>query len=380
MAANKPAKKTAKKAAKKAAPKKPAAKNPQTPWRPGPGQWGKSPYPATPAPKPWQPGPGQWGQSPYPKPPTPPPTGGGPTAPPPGPGGTPTPTPPAVPLPPETVDFFALAQGMFPHLPRPMLQALADYWDEVGDGGLALGLLRANRKDLYDKYMPGIYRQDGTFRMSEVEYFETKAGYAETLRDFGYDPTRFESRFVELFEGEKSAVEFRDDLGALTAGVLRQADQIRAAYVEEFGAQAQTVWDLSDEALVLAHLDRGLGSEVMARNIDIAQVRGNAAVFGFQRDRGRAESLLNAGLQGQQAHQFYGEAARAVPTFQTLSARYMDTTDPFDLTDFEDAMVFLNPEDRRQAESLLAQERASFTQVGGYARSGDGAVTGLRQR
>ena len=43
-------------------------------------------------------------------------------------------------------------------------------------------------------------------------------------------------------------------------------------------------------------------------------------------------------------------------------------------------MVFLNPADRRQAESLLAQERSSFTQVGGYARSGDGAVTGLRMR
>jgi len=108
----------------------------------------------------------------------------------------------------------------------------------------------------YQQRFPGLYRADGTQRMTEAQYIQTEDSYRQVLRQFGRDETEMNSPqdFVGLFEGEVDANEFRDrmtvyqrvqesgrdvrDAFYVYAGMRLNEDDLYAAAVDPARAQA----------------------------------------------------------------------------------------------------------------------------------------------
>ncbi len=106
----------------------------------------------------------------------------------------------------ENRNWRADAAALYPWLTPALLDVFAEKWDETGDPTLALAYTRQHPE--YKTVFDGIYRDDGTLRMTESEYFSTKAGFTEAMVEFGIDPSGYESKYGDLFRNDVSASEF----------------------------------------------------------------------------------------------------------------------------------------------------------------------------
>lgn len=277
----------------------------------------------------------------------------------------------------EARDFLADAQALYPWLPAELLQIFAAAWDETGDANLALAYMRASAA--YERYFPANRREDGTFRYTEQEYFATRRGMEMLLADLGQNPAAYAERITQVIGGDVSLQEFGDRLNLLWDDVAQQIPQIRDAYVREFGLSAADP-DLTDANLFASFLNPGASLQELRVRVSNSQIVGQAGAQGFNRTFGRADTLRLAGLSGEEARELYGQAAIQVPTLSNLSARYYDTSDPFDLEDFEDALTGIDPAEQEHAKRLVAFERSVFTERGRVAQGEAGALAGLQQR
>lgn len=264
-------------------------------------------------------------------------------------------------------------------IPPALLGIFKDEYVRSGDINLALAAVRQSRD--YDTYYPGNRREDGTIRYSEGEYRSVVDSYADSLSDFGVNPDIYNRKFGELVAGDVSAQEFRGRVSALHDVIgLRLTDETsggawRQEFAEEFGVDPSKV-NLS--TVLGVALDPEIGQEVLERRISIVQLTANATRFGFDRTRRRAEALLNAGLQGEQAQQFYGTAAAQLPRLGAYAGRYNEGR--FGIEDFEDAFALGDVEDQARADRLQGREQSSFSRSGSVRQDQAGDLLGLQQR
>lgn len=104
-----------------------------------------------------------------------------------------------------TTDYRSQASVLFPWLTGGLLAIFAERWAETGDPSVALAYVRQSGD--YASVFPGIKRQDGSLRMTEGEYFSQRAGFRETLAEFGRNPSGYDSMFVKAVENEMGADE-----------------------------------------------------------------------------------------------------------------------------------------------------------------------------
>lgn len=103
-------------------------------------------------------------------------------------------------------DFLNEARAAYPWLTGQLLNEFVGFYSESGRGDTALARLR--QTSTYEQVFAGIKREDGSLRMREDEYFADKAGFSETLREFGLNPAQYESQYVNLFKNDVRAQEF----------------------------------------------------------------------------------------------------------------------------------------------------------------------------
>lgn len=262
-------------------------------------------------------------------------------------------------------------------LPPELASIYREEFLRSGRHDLALAAVRQSPR--YDSYFPGNRREDGTVRYLEGEYRSVVDAYADSLSDFGVNADIFADHFGRLIAGDVSAQEFRGRVTALydTIG-LRLGDETsgdawRQEFAQEFGVDPSKV---TLSTVLGVALDPQIGNEVLERRMSIVQVTANATRFGFSRSRVRAEALLNAGLQGQQAQQFYGQAAAQLPRLSGMAGRFNEGE--FGIGEFEEAFALGDVEDQRRVERLQRREASLFSQ-GAQARQDQGGdLTGLR--
>ncbi len=262
---------------------------------------------------------------------------------------------------------------LFPFLPADALDAFAESWAEYGDPDLAMAAVRQDRR--YDTWFPGNRRPDGTVRLSETEYASTMEGYRRLIVDFGLNPSVFQSKFVELLEGDVSVSELSGRLTAAYEQIATSIPQVKEFYTTAYGIP------MTDEAVFASFIDPDIGEAILSRRISASQIGGEAFRAGFRVDLGYAERLASAGLDAQNARSLFGTAAQQLPTLGRLARRYSDIDQTFDLEEFTEAEVFGEPTQTRRIRRLLAAESSAFTpREGTVATTEDFAVRGLRQR
>jgi len=270
-------------------------------------------------------------------------------------------------------EFLELAQSLYPNMPPDILQLFAEEWSKTGDPNVAISNVR--KSTAYDTAFPGNKRPDGTVKFDEVTYQGLKESYIGTLAEFGVPRNTsidlLDDRFTGLVEGEVSAREFAQRVGAVFQGVQENIPEVTEFYRENFGLE------LTPEAIFVGALDPTVGEEIVAGRITTAQIGGEAARAGFEITGDFAQRLQRAGISQAQARQLFTSAQAELPRLQELQARGgVEQPEPFTLEQFTEAAVFQSPEELEQIRLLEAEEQSRFTPIGGAARRGR-RVTGL---
>ena len=259
------------------------------------------------------------------------------------------------------------------------------YLDAGGDavpGASTVATERFRQSPNYEAYFPGIKREDGTVRYEqnpEQTYYQNIQGYMNAVEATGIqNPELFADGYVELIMGDVSVNEFASRTSAIYNRVLTAGDGIRAYYAENFGI------DMSDAGIVASLLDERVQSDILARNITMAEIGGVASLRNFDLTRDFVEELVDVGgVDREEAERLFGTADRLMPMLSALAARTGDPDDTFDIREFAAAGTvegLMDPAQRMRMNRLIAGEEAQYT--GGaqidYARSRTtGGVTGL---
>lgn len=256
-------------------------------------------------------------------------------------------------------------------LPDELRQVFIDAYLRDGDPTLALQAVRNDSR--YDTFFPGNKREDGTLRYTEAEYLSVKDEYRQILGEVGVNANVYESQFKNLFEGDKSPDEFRAQVNALYDRVINAPAEV----MQQFGAAFGIANPSASQAIGLLLNPQGVGQQVLNREINIAEVTGQAVRFGFGANRGRGEQLVNAGVTNSQAEQFYSTARTTVPVFGGIAGRA--NSGPFGLFELESAALLSDPMQRQRFERLQRRERSLFSRSGTAQQDQSGALTGLRR-
>ena len=270
-------------------------------------------------------------------------------------------------------EFLELAQSLYPNMPPDILQLFAEEWSKTGDPNVAISNVR--KSTAYDTAFPGNKRPDGTVKFDEVTYQGLKESYIGTLAEFGVPRNTsidlLDDRFTGLVEGEVSAREFAQRVGAVFQGVQENIPEVTEFYRENFGLE------LTPEAIFVGALDPTVGEEIVAGRITTAQIGGEAARAGFEISGDFAQRLQRAGISQAQARQLFTTAQAELPRLQELQARGgVEAPKEFTLEQFTEAAVFQSPEELEQIRLLEREEESRFAPIGGAARRGR-RVTGL---
>ena len=274
--------------------------------------------------------------------------------------------------------YLELAKSLYPNMPDNLLNLFADEWARTGNPKVAIAEVRGTTE--YETLFPGNKRADGTVKFDEVTYVGLKESYMGTLAEYGVSREISESllqdRLTSLIEGEVSAREFQQRVGAVFQGVQENIQEVQDFYATNYGI------DLTQESIFLGAIDPSVGEDIVAGKVTTAQIGGEAAKAGFTVDLSTAEKLRKAGLNQQQARQFFSTAADQIPRIQELQQRggkSIAQEDVFNLEKFTEAMLFQSPDEAEELRRLQAEEESRFSAIGGAARQGS-RVTGLTEQ
>lgn len=271
--------------------------------------------------------------------------------------------------------FLEEAKLLYPNMSDTLLQLFANTWSQSGNPVTAIQEVR--QSDVYKAEFPGNYNPDtGQVRYDETTYKALEQSYIGTLVEYGIpeqtSKVLLAPQFVSLLEGEVSAREFQQRVGAAYEGIV---DNIQG--VQNFFSTNYNV-DLTPEAIFMGALDPSIGEEIISGRITAAQIGGEAARAGFTITRTEAENLRKAGLNQAQARQLYTAAQKDLPRLQELQQRQEPSDDALTLEEFTQAVVFQDPDQLENIRRLEAEETSMFSASTGYARRGS-RVTGLTQ-
>lgn len=258
---------------------------------------------------------------------------------------------------------------------RPPGDLLREFSESLSQTGSPRRALQATRdSEAHRQMFPGIRREDGSLRMGEQEYFQTTDAMRSSLASRNLNPQAFEGRIPEMIEGEVSPREFEARLSAVEEEISGNLEEVRQFYADNYGL------NMTREAILGSAIDPDVNRAVLERRISAAQIGGEALRANFERSRQRAEELAQAGVGQEQARQLYSRGRRRVPQIQTLIDRFNDPGDPFGIKDFEEVVIFGDPDVQQRIERRVAEERSLFSPQRGRVASEGGRLTGLRRR
>lgn len=262
-----------------------------------------------------------------------------------------------------------------PWMPQELLDLYTDLWSEYGDADQATNALY--QTDQFDAYFPGLRREDGTLRMSPIEYVAARATFDWTLANvYHINPAMLGEQFVGLIEGDVSMDEWRSRMAGMWERVVQAPDEYRQAWARFFGVEGDEA--MTDAALLIAGMDPTLNQEMLNRQISLAEIAGQAALSGYMINQGMAARLYEAGMGEAAAQSTFQGAANDIPILGRASTRQFEGG--FDLEAYLNAQVFGDAQARSAVQRILAGEASQFTEQGGVAMSESGALVGLRRR
>ena len=259
------------------------------------------------------------------------------------------------------------AAALYPYYPSNLLDLLISSWTETGSIDIALATVR--QSDAFEQAFPGIKREDGSLRMTEIQYLELKDDMKDQLRNYNLNPDIFADEIVEAIAGDVDKEEFAGRLSFGYNELLNNKDIVKRIYMDEFNM------DLTDEALFAMFISPDISQAVLENQILTSQILAEAEIAGVGLDKEVATKFVKGKITQRQSAEIFQRAE------QLSGLTGVAAGAGFDLTEEEIAtgIAGLDSEQLKLIRSVEARAASLSSIQAGAAQARTGEVVGLEE-
>jgi len=259
------------------------------------------------------------------------------------------------------------AAALYPYYPSNLLDLLISSWTETGSIDIALATVR--QSDAFEQSFPGIKREDGSLRMTEIQYLELKDDMKDQLRNYNLNPDIFADEIVEAIAGDVDKEEFAGRLAFGYNELLNNKDIVKRIYMDEFNM------DLTDEALFAMFISPDISQAVLENQILTSQILAEAEIAGVGLGSEVATKFVKGKITQRQSAEIFQRAE------QLSGLTGVAAGAGFDLTEEEIAtgIAGLDSEQLKLIRSVEARAASLSSIQAGAAQARTGEVVGLEE-
>lgn len=257
------------------------------------------------------------------------------------------------------------AQALFPYFPGNILNIILDSWVDTGSIDLAIAQGRASED--YAKTFPGIKREDGSLRMTEIQYLEVKDAMKDSLRNYNLNPDIFENEIIDAIQGDVDIQEFQGRLQFGYEQLISNRDVVLEVYKAEYGM------DLTEEALFAMFISPEIATSVLENQILVSQILAEAEVADITLGKSTVQDFISAGISQEQARSLFRETEQLSGLTGVAAQMGQDLSEE----DIASGLAGLSPEQLGLIKSAEARSASQSSIQAGAATTQAGQVTGL---
>ena len=255
-----------------------------------------------------------------------------------------------------------------------LLQEYTNAYIETGNAEFALAAVRGTEE--YALYYPGIKRSDGSLRMNEAQYEQTREGYYRILLENDLNPLVFEEagKAASLIAGDVSVPKFKTRIESARNAFRDNpiAEEIKAYYQANFNI------DLTDNAIFAAALDPDISVSILQNQISQAELGAEAALKNLDLSTEQAQRMLQAGITQAGGQRFFARASDYIQQLNRLRIA-QGRVDEIGLQSVIASDITQDPEAQRQQQRILQQQASASSATVGAFRTQAGEVAGLEE-
>ena len=259
------------------------------------------------------------------------------------------------------------AAALYPYYPSNLLDLMISSWTETGSIDIALATVR--QSDAFEQAFPGIKREDGSLRMTEIQYLELKDDMKDQLRNYNLNPDIFADEIVEAIAGDVDKEEFAGRLSFGYNELINNKDVVLEVYREQFGM------DLTEEALFAMFISTDISQAVLENQILTSQILAEAEIAGVGLGSEVATKFVKGKITQRQSAEIFQRAEQLSGLTRVAAGT------GFDLTEEEIAtgIAGLDSEQLKLIRSVEARAASLSSIQAGAAQARTGEVVGLEE-
>lgn len=259
------------------------------------------------------------------------------------------------------------ASALFPYYPGNILNIILENWITSGDINLAVAQGRAS--DDFAKAFPGIKREDGSLRMTEIQYLELKDAMKDELRNYNLNPDVFANEITEAIAGDVDIQEFKGRLQFGYEQLINNRDIVLEVYRAEYGM------DLTEEALFAMFISPEIATSVLENQILVSQILAEAEVADVSLGKATVQEFISAGIGQEQARALFRETEQLTGLTRVAGAAGMELTEE----EIATGLAGLSPDQLGLIRSVEARAASESAIQAGAATARTGEVVGLEE-
>jgi len=257
------------------------------------------------------------------------------------------------------------AQALFPYFPGNILKIILDSW--VDSGSIDLAIAQGRASEDYAKTFPGIKREDGSLRMTEIQYLEVKDAMKDSLRNYNLNPDIFQNEIIDAIQGDVDIKEFQGRLQFGYEQLINNRDIVLEVYRAEYGM------DLTEEALFAMFISPEIATSVLENQILVSQILAEAEVADITLGKSTVQDFISAGISQEQARGLFRETEQLSGLTGVAAQMGQDLSEE----DIASGLAGLSPEQLSLIKSAEARSASQSSVQAGAATTQAGQVTGL---
>ena len=257
------------------------------------------------------------------------------------------------------------AAALYPYFPSNILDDLIMKWVETGSIDIALATVRSG--DAFARAFPGIRREDGSLRMTELQYLELKDSMKDQLRNYNLNPDIFADEIVEAIGGDVNIEEFSARLQFGYEQLINNKDQVLEVFNEQYG------YGLDETALFAMFISPDISQAVLENQILVSQILAEAEIAGTTIGLTTAEKFVEADISQRDAASVFSRTEELSGLMRVGSARGIDITEE----DIAIGLAGLSPKELSLIRRTQAEAVSESSIQAGAATTREGAVVGL---
>src|SRR5210317_477938 len=257
------------------------------------------------------------------------------------------------------------ASALFPYFPDNIIQSIVNKWTETGSIDIALATVRSG--DEYAAAFPGIRREDGTLRMTEVQYLELKDGMKDALRTYNLNPDIFADEIVNAISGDVDVTEFQARLEFCYEQLINNKDQVLEVFNEQYG------YAIDETSLFAMFISPTISTAVLENQILTSQILAEAEIATVTVGLSTAEKFVEADISQRDAAKVFARTEELSGLTGAAAGRGGTITEE----QIALGVAGLSPQELGLIKRVAAQEASESAIQTGASTTQDGKVVGL---